>query len=53
MYLREELEESAPKGYRLTSLKHRVPQKVHRGDVCAINDNFISSRLRYFFPPRL
>lgn len=47
-YLREELKKYVPKGYRVTILKHCVLQKVHRGDVHVINDNFISSR-RYFY----
>lgn len=48
-YLGEELDKYVPKGYRITSLKHHVLQKVHQGDVRVINDNFISSRLYFFF----
>lgn len=51
-YLGEELKKYIPKGYSITGLKHRVLQKVHRGGVRVINDNFSSSRQCFFFPSR-
>jgi len=50
-YRGELLNKYVPKDYRRTSLKHRVLQKVHRGDVRVINDNFLSSKLYIFLPP--